>query len=443
MKYIYRFIYLLCFPFIVSCQSGTPSPVTEEIAVVPPTTTPTIQTSTPAPVPTPSYTPLSPPPTRLIRLGATPTNTPKISPTPTPTQNVMSLNLAMENQEELIVLVGRNEQTTSIGVITSNNQHTLYLTDSAGNELSPKWSPDGKYIAYVSDRQIPLNEHNRQNYDLWLFDLSKEQSTRLTRGGQLSSYVPNFAWSPDSNKIIYYGPLGVSIVDLHDLSTSTLGEHFYFLFAWSVNDEIALSDIYIHHPAVHSIAILDSDYIPVLPPKEGFKVGGHYSLNTATTLTWHPDGERLAIGSYFALRGSSDLRIVSIMDNEVVMQASLAEKFGDKERRFDFSFSPPSEITDVVWSPDGSMLAFHFIQENTEQIYVTNDELTELLALTSEDMRCNKPQWSSDSIRLVFACLGEGEESSDIWMVHKDGTELRQLTNTPVYEGEPVWQPKS
>jgi|GEM_PF-3158666 len=366
-----------------------------------------------------------------------------ISPTPTPP----------ESQEGLIAFAGDNEQTTSIGLMTSDGQDIRYVTDDAGNELLPKWSPDGQYLAYLSDRQIPLDEYDQQFYDLWLLSVSNEKPARLTNEGQVDKYLTTFAWSPDSDKIVYIAwPTGVKVIDLTDLSDETLGIHFSPPFAWSVKDELAIADHSFLHTAIISLAILASDFAPVLPPEESYFVaGGHYPLNTAHSMAWSPDGEQLAIGSSFALRGPSDLRIVSIVEDEVVTQASLAEKFGNRDSWFP-TFPPPTEITDVAWSPDGTMIAFRFSNrndiikepedDNIEQIYITNNELTELLSVTPENIRCNYPQWSPDSTRLVFACQGEGEENSDVWLVYKDGSDLRQLTNTPTYEGQPMWQPE-
>lgn len=371
----------------------------------------------------------------------TPPETQIISPTPTPA----------ESQEDLIAFVGSNEQTTSIGLMTSDGQNVHYVTDDTGNELLPKWSPDGQHLAYLSDWQVPLDEHDQQNYDLWLTDLSDEQPTRLTEEGQVHKYLTTFAWSPDGDKIMYgTSNGGVNIIDQTSLSIYALGRHFGPPFAWSARDELAIADHFIHPQAVFSLAILNSDYTPVLPPLEGFfRAGGQYPLNTSHSIVWSPDGEDLAIGSYFALRGPSDLVTVSVVEDEVVTQASLAAKFGYEEFRFT-TFPPPTEVTDVAWSPDGTMIAFRFIDLNDvtlddddiEQIYVTNSELTEMLAVTPESMLCNYPQWSPDSTRLVFACQGQREGNSDIWLVNKDGSDLQQLTDTPTYEGQPMWQPE-
>lgn len=353
-------------------------------------------------------------------------------------------------QENLITFVGHNEQTTSIGLMTSDGQNIRYVTDAVGNELLPKWSPDGKYLAYLSDRQVPLGEHTQQLYNLWLFDLSTGQTSGLTQDGQVTASFTEFAWAPNSDKIIYDTSRGpVKIIHLTDLSNDTLGFYLGSPFAWSKRDEIAMRDAFIEPAAIYSLAVVDSNYNPVLPPANGFRVGGHYGLNTATSLAWHPKERKLAIGSYFAARGDCDLRIAVIHKDTVTIQASLAEKFGDKESGFR-SFRPPSKITDLAWSPDGKKIAFRFIyyddpelaNDDIEQIVVTNSELTEFSALTPESMRCNKPQWSPDSTRLVFACQGEGEGNSDIWMVNNDGSGLKQLTDSPTYEGEPVWQPR-
>lgn len=391
---------MVCLVVVTSCAQVVTSPVPP----LPPSTE-THQLSPSTPQPDTTFTPLAP-----------------LSPTPLP------------SREELIVFAARAEQTT-IGLITSAGQNQRGLTDAIGNDFLPKWSPDGQYIAYLSDRQVPLDKNNEQFYDLWLFDLANGHSTRLTREGQVDSHLTAFVWSPNGNKIMYDAlSIRVEVIELKSQSIDIVGDHFNSPFAWSKQGEIAVTDRFTEPMAIFSLAILNSDYNPILPPEVGFTAGSGYPLNTATSLAWRPDGKQLAIGSYFAGKGDSDLKLVAVVKDKVVDQASLAEKF---------SVIQESEVTDVTWSPNGERLAFRLIKEDNEQIYVTNSELTELAALTPADKQCNYPQWSPDSTHLVFSCRTK-DDNSDLWLVKADGSDLHPLTNTPtISEETPMWQPLS
>ncbi|MBL8796564.1 MAG: S9 family peptidase [Planctomycetia bacterium] len=79
------------------------------------------------------------------------------------------------------------------------------LKTGAGTILDPKFSPDGKQVAYVKD------------HDLFVYDLATDQETRLTTGGSeqkthgLAEFVAQeemdrhagYWWSPDSKFIVY------------------------------------------------------------------------------------------------------------------------------------------------------------------------------------------------------------------------------------------------
>jgi len=374
---------------------------------------------------TPTLTPL----TETLQLPSSTTQMDTISTSPVPSSPTLS-----PSEEELIVFAERSEQVTTIGLINGIGQNRQDLTGFGGNDFLPKWSPDGQSIAYLSDRQVPLDKNNEQFYDLWLLNLANEHSIRLTHKGRVFNYLTAFVWSPNSDKIMYSAPRGVETVELKSGSIDIVGDYFGPPFAWSQKNEIAITDSFTEPMAIFSLAILDSNYVSHLPHYPGFTAGGQYGLNTATSLVWRPDGEQLAIGSYFAGKGDSDLKIVAVVKDEVVDQASLAERF---------KIIQESEVTDVAWSPDGTRLAFRLIKEDNERIYVTNSKLTELLALTPADKLCNYPQWSPDSTRLVFSCRIK-DDNSDLWLVKADGSDLHPLTNTPtISEETPMWQPLS
>jgi len=63
-----------------------------------------------------------------------------------------------------------------------------------GGSCRPDWSPDGKTIAYITDRSDNIG-------DIWLMDAEGHNQRRLTTTSELSDYYP--AYSPDGNWIVY------------------------------------------------------------------------------------------------------------------------------------------------------------------------------------------------------------------------------------------------
>ena len=49
------------------------------------------------------------------------------------------------------------------------------MTDDAYTELQPAWSPDGKYIAFVTDRfTTKLSDMDLGNYQIALIDILRQ-----------------------------------------------------------------------------------------------------------------------------------------------------------------------------------------------------------------------------------------------------------------------------
>ncbi|HVS74372.1 MAG TPA: PDZ domain-containing protein [Candidatus Acidoferrales bacterium] len=72
------------------------------------------------------------------------------------------------------------------------------LTDSSSvHDLNPAWSPDGKFIAYLSDKS--------GEYELYVRPQMGGEETRVTHDGGVYRYGP--LWSPDSKKLLYWDKL--------------------------------------------------------------------------------------------------------------------------------------------------------------------------------------------------------------------------------------------
>ena len=66
------------------------------------------------------------------------------------------------------------------------------LTDASGNDSSPSWSPDGRSIAFTSDRD--------GNREIYVMDANGDNLQNLTND---SSQDRSPSWSPDGRSIVF------------------------------------------------------------------------------------------------------------------------------------------------------------------------------------------------------------------------------------------------
>jgi len=96
------------------------------------------------------------------------------------------------------------------------------------------------------------------------------------------------------------------------------------------------------------------------------------------------------------------------------------------------------------WSPTGGLLAYTSYSSGYPDVYVANlaQPGRGLLrpAQGSESVHNQLSAWSPDGSMLAFMSNKSG--NLDIWVINRDGSGLRNLTNTPnASEGSPTWSP--
>lgn len=105
-----------------------------------------------------------------------------------------------------LVVVGLRDGRSDLYLIDVGSGSHTRLTDDAYDEKEPTWTPDGTIITYSSDRLAPVVLHPERQvrgygaYALFNFDLATRES-RLVLDTHGDDHAP--AWSPDGRKLAF------------------------------------------------------------------------------------------------------------------------------------------------------------------------------------------------------------------------------------------------
>jgi dipeptidyl aminopeptidase/acylaminoacyl peptidase len=93
-----------------------------------------------------------------------------------------------------------NKRVTSIWIAnTDGTDHRQLL--SSDKDKSPAWSPDGRYVAFLSTRDQPENSKDAPGAQIWLLRMvGGGEATKLT---ELKSAVRAIRWAEDSSRIFF------------------------------------------------------------------------------------------------------------------------------------------------------------------------------------------------------------------------------------------------
>ncbi len=93
----------------------------------------------------------------------------------------------------------KSKYVTDIWLVSSENGEIRQLTFSKEDEKNPKFSPDGKFIAFISNRKSDRDEKEAKD-QIWLLPVDGGEAFKLTNA---SEGVISFKWMPDGGSILY------------------------------------------------------------------------------------------------------------------------------------------------------------------------------------------------------------------------------------------------
>ena len=224
-----------------------------------------------------------------------------------------------------IAFTSMRDGNTEIYVMDGDGKNQRRVTDNPTYDRYPTWSPDGKMIAFVSNR-------NKGRNQIWVIHAEGRNPVRLTDGG--SDSYPD--WSPDGRKIAYaanhvpedhdLAPGGIVVMDADGKGKRLLKNQGGIHPSWSPDgDRIAFISGNIG--GTRHVHVMDADGGN---PRQLTRDAGH-----KRNPSWSPDGRHIAY--------ESEDRIW-VMDSDGKNQRRLTKINGDEH---------------PTWSPQSDAIAFH------------------------------------------------------------------------------------
>jgi len=266
---------------------------------------------------------------------------------------------------EAVTTPDKSEFVTQIWMANISKKQNIQLTFGEKTSTNPKWSPDGKWIAFVSNRK-----DNRSN--LYRLSVDGGEAEPLT---DLKANVANFNWSPDSRFIAYT----MTDPKTEDEEKNDKGRND---FRW-VDENLKMSRLYV---------------VPVEKDANGKReprklTSGNYNVGE---FDWSADGSRIAF-SFSKTPGANDWTTadVSIIDVASTNVTVLA--------------NTPASEDQPLYSPDGKSIALivtdnppRWAQTATIQIFPANGGQPKIL-LGTFDGQPGIAGWSADCKKIYFA----------------------------------------
>lgn len=271
---------------------------------------------------------------------------------------------------------------SEIAFVAYDNPAEIYLINADGTNLRQLTDNNinDNNVSWSPDgsRLVFASQPRGSNVQVWVMNADGTGAQPLTTG-ERGEYQPD--WSPDGSKIVYIANFfGQDNI----LAMNADGSNQQDLLAGNPDDE---------WPA------------------------------------WSPDGSQIA----FARR-------VGFANNTANYDIFVMNADGSNVRQLT---NDPGRDSLPVWSPDGQTIAFTSNRSGNSQIYLMNADGSNVRNLSNNDADEGLSSFSPDGRFLAFFSNRNSRNARvfDAYIMTVDGTQVFQLTDTPVFDEDISWRP--
>ena len=92
--------------------------------------------------------------------------------------------------------VAADKDDTDVWMVSWDGARNVRLTSSPDGEKKPRWSPDGRYLSFLSSRG---SKEDNETSQLWLLDRAGGEAEKVT---EVEGGVDDYAWGPDGKRLV-------------------------------------------------------------------------------------------------------------------------------------------------------------------------------------------------------------------------------------------------
>jgi len=282
--------------------------------------------------------------------------------------------------------------------VGTGEPHLLSTTGHSCN--SAEWSPDGKWIAFASDRPGSLPKSTDGKRQLWLMPADGGEAQQLTK---MEKGVGGFVWSPDSQRIAFSAeaPEPKTMKDRKE----SFGDY-----------QVIHADYQMSH--LWLIDLPKTDAAGRMSPPGAPKELTKEDTFSVEEFSFSPDGTKIA----FSAKKDPDLISEGSKDIYVVVVAD-----GAKKKIVD----TPGPDSDPKWSPDGKQIAYvtangakYFFYANQKIAIVDAAGGTPRVVSDAFDEDADLLRWAPEGI--YFS--GLQKMSSALYLLDPQSGKLKKMT---------------
>ena len=284
-----------------------------------------------------------------------------------------------------------DKDKSQVWMVPASGGEAIPLTTEEYSSTHPRWSPDGKYLAFLSERQDGVKQ-------VWILNREGGEARKLTSTIQ---DVDDFAWAPGSDRIALVlqdaSPDDIAAAKSADPATYQPKPHPFVIDRLHFKeDEIG----YLDHRRKHIYVFRMSDR------SVEQETSGDYDDEHPA---WSPDGRRLAFESNRSevpdMNFDSDIWTVAADDS-------------DKGKTLVQVTTNPGWDGEPAWSPDGKWIAFStrvdpkIFDYATSHIAIAPAGGGQAKVLTTAlDRNGSDPRFSSDGKWIYFIADDDGTQN--------------------------------